>query len=110
MGADASKVQVLFVTLDPDRDTPEVLAKYVPAFDPTFIGLSGDEAATQRAAKEFKIFYEKRPGGAAGAYTIDHSAQSYILDAQGRLRLVIRHDRLAQDLAADLRQLLQSAS
>jgi protein SCO1/2 len=110
MGADAARVQVLFVTVDPERDTPEVLAKYVPAFDPAFLGLWGDEAATQRAAKEFKIFYEKRAGGAAGAYTIDHSAQSYILDAQGRLRLVIRHDRIAQDLAADLRQLLHGSS
>jgi protein SCO1/2 len=110
LGADAARVQVLFVTVDPERDTPEVLSKYVPAFDPAFLGLWGDAAATQRAAKEFKIFYEKRAGGAPGAYTVDHSGQSYVFDPQGRLRLVIRHDRMAQDLAADLRQLLQSAS
>jgi len=79
----------------------------VPAFDPSFLGLSGDEAATQRAAKEFKIFYEKRPGSAAGAYTMDHSAQSYVLDATGQLRLFVRHDRIAQDLAEDLRALLK---
>jgi len=108
LGPDAARVQVLFVTLDPERDTPEVLAKYVPAFDPGFLGLYGDDAAIQRAAKEFRIFYERRPGGAPGAYTVDHSAQSYVLDAQGRLRLFVRQDRIAQDLAADLRALLKS--
>jgi protein SCO1/2 len=107
LGADAARVQVLFVTVDPERDTPEILAGYVPAFDSSFIGLSGDAAATQRAAKEFKIFYEKRPGGAPGAYTVDHSAQSYVLDARGRVRLLVRHDRIAQDLAEDLRALLK---
>jgi len=101
-------VQVLFATVDPERDTADVLAKYVPAFDSRFIGLSGDAAATQRAAKEFKIFYEKRAGGAPGAYTVDHSGQSYVIDAQGRLRLLVRHDRIAQDLAEDLRALLGS--
>jgi len=107
LGADAARVQVLFVTVDPERDTAEVLGKYVPAFDSRFLGLVGDAAATQRAAKEFRIFYEKRPGGAPGAYTVDHSGQSYVLDTQGRLRLFVRHDRIAQDLAEDLRVLLK---
>ena len=106
LGPDAERVQVLFVTVDPERDTPEVLAKYVPAFDSSFLGLTGDAAATQRAAKEFKIFFEKRAGSAPGAYSIDHSAQSYVLDPQGRLRLLVRHDRITQDLAEDLRALL----
>lgn len=109
IGPDAAKVQVLFVTLDPERDTPEVLAKYLPAFDAGFLGLYGDAAATQKAAKEFKIFYEKRPGGAPGAYTVDHSGQSYVFDAEGRLRLFVRHDRIAQDLVPDLRTLLKGA-
>jgi protein SCO1/2 len=108
LGPDAARVQVLFVTLDPERDTPEIMAQYVPAFDPAFLGLSGDAAATQRAAKEFKVFYEKRPGSAPGAYTVDHSAQSYVLDAQGRLRLFVRQERIAQDLAEDLRTLLRA--
>ncbi len=108
LGADAARVQVLFVTLDPERDTPEVLSQYVPAFNPFFLGLYGDAAATERAAKEFKIFYEKRPGGAPGAYTVDHSAQVFVLDAAGRLRLVERNERIAQDLAEDLRTLLKS--
>ena len=104
LGADAAQVQVLFVTVDPERDTPQALAAYVGAFDPRFLALRGDAAATQRVAKEYKIFYEKRPQGAS--YTIDHSAQSYVIDRQGRLRLLVRHDRIGQDLAADLRTLL----
>jgi protein SCO1/2 len=107
LGKDAERVQVLMVTVDPERDTPAVLSKYVPAFDPRFLGLYGDAAATQRAAKEFRIFYEKRPGSAPGAYSVDHSGQSYVLDTQGRLRLFVRHDRIAQDLAADLAMLLK---
>lgn len=106
LGPDAARVQVLFVTVDPERDTPQVLAQYAPAFDPSFLGLYGDAAATLRAAKEFKIFYEKRPASAPGAYTVDHSAQSYVFDAQGRLRLLLRQERIAQDLAGDLRALL----
>ena len=107
LGKDAERVQMLFVTLDPERDTPEVLRQYVPAFDPRFLGLYGDAAATQRAAKEFKIFYEKRPGSAPGAYTVDHGAQIYVLDATGQLRLFARQERIAQDLAEDLRALLK---
>ena len=107
LGKDAARVQVLFVTVDPERATPEVLAKYVPAFDPAFLGLSGDAAATQRAAKEFKIFYEKRAGPEPSSYTVDHSGQSYVIDPQGRLRLFVRHERIAQDLADDLRALLK---
>ena len=106
LGKDAARVQVLFVTVDSERDTPEVLAKYVPAFDPGFLGLSGDAAATQRAAKEFKIFYEKRAGSTPSSYTVDHSGQSYVIDPLGKLRLFVRHDRIAQDLADDLRTLL----
>ena len=109
LGPEAERVQVLFVTLDPERDTPAVLAQYAPAFDPRFLGLYGDAEATQRVAKEFKIFYEKREGSAPGAYTVDHSGQSYVLDVQGRLRLLVRHDRIAADLAADLRALLKES-
>ena len=106
LGKDAERVQVLFVTVDPERDTHEVLAQYAPAFDPRFLGLYGDAAATQRAAKEFKIFYEKRPGSTPSSYTVDHSGQSYVIDPRGQLRLFVRHDRIAQDLADDLRALL----
>jgi protein SCO1/2 len=108
LGKDAERVQVLFVTVDPERDTREVLAQYVPAFDARFLGLYGDAAATQRAAKEFKIFYEKRAGSTSSSYSVDHSAQVYVLDAQGRLRLFVRQERISADLAEDLRTLLKS--
>jgi protein SCO1/2 len=105
LGPDAERVQVLFITVDPERDTPAELAKYVQAFDPRFIALRGDPEQTARVAKEFKIYYEKRKQGAT--YTVDHSAQSYVIDPQGRLRLLVRHDRLAQDLPDDLRVILK---
>lgn len=107
LGRDASRVQVLFVTLDPERDTREVLAKYVPSFDADFLGLYGDAEATARTAREFKIFYEKRKGSSPESYSVDHSAQAYVLDAKGRLRLFVKHERIAEDLTHDLRELLK---
>ena len=105
LGPDADRVQVLMVSVDPERDTQESLAKYVTAFDPRFLGMRGDLAATKKVAGEFKIYFEKRKQG--DGYTVDHSAQSYVIDPQGRLRLLVRHDRIGQDLAADLRTLLR---
>ena len=110
LGPDADRVQVLFVSVDPERDTQEALAMYVPAFDARFLGLRGDLEATRRATKEFKVYFEKRPGKTPDDYSVDHSAQSYVLDPQGRLRLFVRHDRLAEDLAPDLQVLLKSGS
>lgn len=106
LGPLADRVQVVFVTVDPQRDTPAVLGPYVTAFDPRFVGLYGDAAATAKAAREFKVFYQKVPGKTEGTYTIDHTAASYIVDAQGRLRLYVRHQMPAEDIAADLRLLL----
>jgi len=107
LGKDAERVQVLFVTVDPERDTKDVLAKYVTAFDPGFLGMYGDAAATQRVAKDFKIYYEKRKTG--DSYSVDHSGQTYVIDPKGRLRLFVRHDRIASDLPDDLRTLLEEA-
>ena len=104
LGADAGRVQVLMVSVDPERDTPESLAKYVTAFDPRFIALRGDLAATRKVAGEFKIYFEKAKSG--DSYTVNHSAQSYVIDAQGRLRLLVRHDRIGSDLPHDLKVLL----
>jgi protein SCO1/2 len=104
LGPDGERVQVLLVTVDPERDTREALAKYVTAFDPRFLGMYGDLEATRRVAKDFKIYFEKRKTG--DTYSVDHSAQSYVIDPQGRLRLLVRHDRIATDLPADLRVLL----
>ena len=108
LGPDASKVQVLFVTVDPERDTAELLAHYVTAFDPSFLGLSGDADATARTAKEFKILYQKQPGKAPESYTMDHSAGTFIFDPQGRLRLYASHGQGAEVFAHDLRELLHA--
>lgn len=110
LGPEADRVQVLFVTVDPERDTPAVLSRYVPAFDPRFLGLYGDAEATRRAAKEFKVFYEVKKGEGQGEYTVDHSAGSYVLDTKGRLRLFVGYGRVAaDDLAADIHTLLREA-
>lgn len=106
LGPQADHVQMLFMTLDPERDTQDVLAKYVPAFHPAFLGLYGDVATTRSVAKEFKVFFEKRPGSNPGEYTVDHSSQSYVFDTKGRLRLFVRHGRI-QDLIGDIRTLLE---
>ncbi len=110
LGADADRVQVLFVTIDPARDTPALLARYVPAFDPRFLGLWGDAEATERTAKEFKIVYEKVPGPTPGSYTMDHSAGSYVFDPQGRLRLYVAYGQRADVYAHDLRILLRGST
>lgn len=106
LGPDAEKVQVLFVTVDPERDTPALLKQYVPAFDPRFIALSGDLEATAKVAKEFRVFYQKVPGKEAGSYTIDHTAASYVFDPQGRVRLFVRHGQGPEPIAQDLKVLL----
>ena len=106
LGPQAEKVQVLFVTVDPARDTPQILAQYVPAFDKRFLGLYGDEAATAKVAKEFKVFYQKVPGKTAGSYTMDHTAGSYVFDPQGHIRLFVRHGQGAEPIVHDLKLLL----
>ena len=106
LGPQADKVQVLFVTLDPERDTQELLAAYAPAFDKRFVGLRGTLEQTAGVAKEFKVFYAKVPGTEPGSYTIDHTAGSFVFDRQGRLRLFIRHGQSADAIAQDIRQLL----
>ncbi|MGB9110863.1 MAG: SCO family protein [Telluria sp.] len=106
LGAQADQVQVLFITLDPERDTQQLLASYVPAFDKRFVGLYGTPEQTARTAKEFKVFYAKVPGTTPGSYTIDHTAGSYVFDRDGKLRLFIRHGGGADPIVHDLRQLL----
>lgn len=107
LGPDAQRVQVLFVTVDPERDTRELLASYVPAFDQTFLGLYGDMETTAKTAKEFRVFYQKQPGSTPTSYTVDHSAGSYVFDPQGRVRLFVRHGDGGANLVADLRLLLK---
>ncbi len=104
LGKDADKVQVLFVTIDPERDTQALLAQYVPAFDARFLGLYGDAAATAQVAKTFNIVYQKQP--AKQGYNMDHSAGTYLIDPQGRVRLLAPYAQRAEWLAEDMRLLL----
>lgn len=106
LGSDRSQVQVLFVTLDPERDTQEVLAQYVPSFDESFLGLYGDVSATEQVAQDFKLFYKKQASGGNSGYTIDHSAGIYVFDKQGALRVFMNHGQKPQDIAHDLKQLM----
>ena len=108
LGPDGQRVQVLFVTVDPKRDTPELLKGYVPAFNPTFLGLYGDAAATARVTKDFKIYAAERPGKTPESYTVDHSAQTLVFDAKGKLRLMLAYGTPGDKIASDLRILLNS--
>jgi protein SCO1/2 len=107
LGPLADKLQVLFITVDPERDTQQLLAEYVPAFDKRFLGLRGDAAATAKVAKEFKVFYAKVPGKEPGSYSMDHTAGSYVFDKEGKVRLFVRHGQGTGPLVQDLKQLLQ---
>jgi len=108
LGPDADRVQVIFITVDPDRDTADLLSKYVPAFDRRFLGLRGNAEETERTAKEFKILYQKQPGASPGSYTMDHSAGTFIFDPQGRLRLYVGVAQGPDVFAHDIRELLKA--
>ncbi len=107
LGADGDKVQVLMVTVDPERDTPQVLSQYVTAFDPRFLALRGTAEETARVAKEFKILYQKVAGARPDSYTMDHSAGTYVFDTQGRLRLYVSYGRGPEVFAHDIALLLK---
>jgi len=109
LGSDAERVQVLFVTVDPERDTQALLANYVPQFDARFLGLYGDLERTAQVAKDFRVFYRKSGDTEGGNYTVDHSAGTYVFDQAGRLRLHVRHSESADNIVADIRVLLAGA-
>ncbi len=106
LGPDADKVQVLFITVDPERDTQALLAEYVPAFDKRFVGLFGDAATTAAVARDFKVFYQKQGDTSGQAYTVDHSTGTYVFDPQGRLRLYVKHGEKPEAIVGDVRKLL----
>ena len=108
LGADADRLQVIFVTVDPERDTAGLLRNYTSAFDPSFIGLRGDAARTAEVAREFKVFYQKVPTGSS--YTMDHTALTYVFDAKGQLRLAVKHAQPADEVASDLKLLLKQST
>ena len=106
LGADATRLQVVFITVDPSRDTAALLKNYVTNFRPDFLALRGDEKQTKATADEFKIFYEKVPGKTADTYTIDHISGVYLFDTQGRVRLFAKQDLAPALLTADIQALL----
>jgi protein SCO1 len=106
LGPDGARVQGIFITVDPERDTPELLRPYVGNFDPSFVALRGSAEETAALAKQFKIFYAKVPGKTDGHYTIDHTAASFVFDANGKVRLYTRYGSGAEALKSDLRLLL----
>ncbi|GAB1387391.1 SCO family protein [Melaminivora sp.] len=110
LGADGARLQAVFVSVDPERDTPELLKAYMANFDPSFIALRGSPEELATVARDFKIYYKRVDGSTPGSYTMDHSAGSYVYDTAGRLRLYHRYGSGVQALAADVRTLLAQAS
>ncbi|MCE2870351.1 MAG: SCO family protein [Oxalobacteraceae bacterium] len=108
LGPEAARLQVLFITLDPERDTPELMASFVPAFDPSFLGLWGEQPDIDKVAKDFKVFAQKIQSKDGKNYTIDHTAGSYVFDDQGHIRLFVRHGLGSDGLLKDLQRLLAS--
>ncbi len=108
LGSDAARVQVVFVTVDPERDTAQILGEYMAAFDPGYVALRGSVEETAAAAREFRVYYAKVPTGSS--YTMDHTAITYVIDDGGRLRLAAPHGQSAQQFVDDLRQLWRSGA
>ena len=104
LGEDGDRLEVAFITIDPERDTPDVLKAYVTAFDPGFVGLYGSLEETQKTARDFKVFYAKVPTGTS--YTMDHTALTYVYDTKGKLRLAMRHNQTAEEYVEDIRKVL----
>ena len=109
LGKDGDRLQGIFVTVDPERDTPELLKSYMANFDPSFLALSGSPTQLAAVAKDFKIYYKKVDGKTPTSYTMDHSAGSYVYDTAGRLRVYHRYGSGTQALAADVKALLGEA-
>jgi protein SCO1/2 len=109
LGEDRDRVQIAFITIDPDRDTPRVLRDYISAFGPNYLGLTGEPDAIRKAARTFKVFFQKIPM-ADGDYTMDHSAVVYILDPQARVRLMFAANHRLEDVVHDILKLLGEAS
>lgn len=104
LGKQAENLQVIFITVDPERDTPEVLQAYTSAFDPSFIGLYGDAQQTAAAAKSYRAFYSKMPAG--NSYAMEHTTWDYVIDAHGKLRMALRYEETAAECVSDLKQVM----
>lgn len=106
LGPQGGQVQVLFLTLDPDRDTPDALAKYLVSFDRRFLGLRGSQAEMARTARDFRVFFKNEPGPAPDSYLVDHTTGSYVFDRKGKARLFVSHGK-PDRLVADIRMLMR---
>lgn len=106
LGADGARLQTVFVTVDPERDSPELLKTYVAAFDPATVVLRGTPEQTAAMAKSFKVFFQKSPGKEPGSYSIDHTAGAFVFDPQGRVRLFVKYGQPVAAWIADLKLLL----
>jgi protein SCO1/2 len=106
LGKDGDRLQAVFITVDPERDTPQLLKSYVGSFDPGFVALRGTPEQTAAVAKDFKVFFAKAPGKTPDSYTVDHTAGTYLFDPQGRVRLFERYGGGSEVLAADIKALL----
>jgi protein SCO1/2 len=104
LGPQATDLQVIFVTVDPERDTPEMLRDYMTVFHPSFLALTGSPEDIRKTADEFRVYYKKVPTGSS--YTMDHTALSYLFDRQGRIRIVLRHEQTSDDYTTEVRALL----
>ncbi len=109
LGADGDKFQVVFISVDPERDTPEILKAYMTNFDPSFLALRPTQPELAAVAKDFKIYYKKVEGSTPGSYSMDHTAGSYVFDGKGRIRLFTRYGGGADIVASDIRQLIKSS-
>jgi protein SCO1/2 len=106
LGKDGDRVQGVFVSVDPQRDTPQILKAYMASFDPGFVALRGTPEQVKETARQFKVFYAQVPGRTEGSYTVDHTAGTYVFDAQGKVRLFVRYGSGAEALRHDLKLLL----
>ena len=109
LGAEGDKLQAIFITVDPERDTPELLKAYMGNFDPTFLALRPGMDKLPEVAKDFKVYYKKVDGKTPGSYSMDHSAGSFVYDTQGRVRLYSRYGTGPEGLTSDIRLLLKGA-
>lgn len=108
LGDEADRMQVVMITVDPERDTPDVVANYVRFFDPSYVGLSGTTAEIDAAGEPFGIFYQKHPGSAASGYLVDHSTRTYLIDPEGNYRVAYPYETTPEQFAADLRWLMEN--
>jgi protein SCO1/2 len=109
LGADGDRLQAIFVSLDPERDTAKVLSQYIGAMDSSFIALRGSLPETEETAKNFRVYFRKVPTSDGGSYTLDHTAGSYIFDTTGKVRLFSRYGSGVNALTADIKALLDEA-